>query len=176
MVCSQWIQVLYLIGCHLCNKSICEISFILNIGPFVPVKGTLTASTYQDILDNFLLPNFWNSLGMSPSCFPKWLCTSIQSKVHKDVDEHVWCGGTWLACTESWQQPDRTPLEWRAVTFLLHCTSLCQLNCRGMLLIIIQNLLSAAPQHRRNSSVLQLHSNATYQGWGAQKKKIKKLK
>jgi len=28
------------------------------------------------------------------------------------MDEPVWCGRTWLACTESWPQPDRTPLGW----------------------------------------------------------------
>lgn len=42
---------------------------------------------------------------------PTWLRTVAQSKVHKDVDEWVWCGRTWLACTDSWPQPDRAPFE-----------------------------------------------------------------
>ena len=28
----------------------------IGLGPLVPVKGTLKASAYQDILDNFMLP------------------------------------------------------------------------------------------------------------------------
>ena len=38
----------------------------------------------------------------------KSLNSGAQSKGHKDMDERVWCGRTWL----SWRQPDRTPLGW----------------------------------------------------------------
>ena len=56
--------------------------------------------------------NFVGTVWGWPLPVPTWLCTSAQSKVHKDMDERVWCGWTWLACTESWPQPDRTSLGW----------------------------------------------------------------
>ena len=34
--------------------------------PLVPVKGTLKASAYQDILDNFMLPTLWEEFGDGP--------------------------------------------------------------------------------------------------------------
>ncbi|CAI9600815.1 unnamed protein product, partial [Staurois parvus] len=89
------------IGCHLYNKSIREISLLLNIPwstvsgiitkwkqlgttatlcglqivtttvhrelhEMVPVKGTLKASAYQDILDNFILSTLWEQFGDGP--------------------------------------------------------------------------------------------------------------
>ena len=79
------------------------------LGPLVPVKGTLNALAYQEMLDNSMHhATVWGC----PLPVPTWLCTSAQSKVHKDMDERVWCGWTWLFCTESWPQPDRTPLGW----------------------------------------------------------------
>ena len=47
------------------------------LGPLVPVIGTISCSQLCG-----------NSLGMAPSC------SSAQSKVHKDMDERVWCGRT----------------------------------------------------------------------------------
>ena len=46
-----------------------------------------------------------------PLPVPTWLhqCTK---QVHKHMDERVWCGWTWLVGTQSWPQPDRTPLGW----------------------------------------------------------------
>ncbi len=87
------------------------------LGPLVPVKGTLNALAYQEILDNSMLPTLWEQFGDGPFLSQHdrkgpWLRTSAQSKVHKDMDVRVWCGRTWLACTESWPQPDRTPLGW----------------------------------------------------------------
>ncbi|KAK3523051.1 hypothetical protein QTP86_012670 [Hemibagrus guttatus] len=40
----------------------------VGFGTLVPVKGTLNDSTYQDILDNFMLPTLWEQFGESPSC------------------------------------------------------------------------------------------------------------
>ena len=49
------------------------------LDPLVPVKGTLNALAYQEML------------GMTPSCSNMTLhqCTK---QVHKDMDERVWCG------------------------------------------------------------------------------------
>ena len=63
-------------------------------------------------LRQFHVPNFVEKVCKRPLSVPTWLCPSAQSKVHKDMDEQVWCGRSWLACTESWPQPDRTPLGW----------------------------------------------------------------
>ncbi|KAK3522871.1 hypothetical protein QTP86_005687 [Hemibagrus guttatus] len=41
----------------------------VGLGPFVPVKGTLNASAYQDILDNFMLPTLWEQFGDDPFLF-----------------------------------------------------------------------------------------------------------
>ena len=73
------------------------------LGPLVPVKGTLNASECSQLCGN--------SLGMDPSCsnITVYQCTT---QVHKDMDERICCGWTWLACTESWPQPNRTPLGW----------------------------------------------------------------
>ena len=38
------------------------------LGPLVPVKGTLNASAYEEILDNFMLPTLWKQFGDGPSC------------------------------------------------------------------------------------------------------------
>jgi len=57
-------------------------------------------------------PNFVETVWGWLLPVPTWFRTSAQSKVHKDMDERVWCGRTWLACTESSPQPDRTPLGW----------------------------------------------------------------
>ena len=83
------------------------------LGPFVPVKGTLNASARD--FGQFHAPNFVVTVWGWPLAVPTWLCTSAQSKVHEDVDERVWCGRTWLACTEPWPQPDRIPLGWMRV-------------------------------------------------------------
>ena len=60
----------------------------------------------------FLFPNFVETVWGWPVPVPTWLRTSAQSKVHKDMHERVWCGRTWLACSESWPQPNRTALGW----------------------------------------------------------------
>ncbi|KAK3554531.1 hypothetical protein QTP70_024441, partial [Hemibagrus guttatus] len=39
------------------------------VGPLVPVTGTLNASAYQDILDNFMLPALWEQFGDDPFLF-----------------------------------------------------------------------------------------------------------
>jgi len=45
----------------------CGVVFsVVGFGPLVPVKLTLNASVYQDILDNVLLPTLWEQFGDAP--------------------------------------------------------------------------------------------------------------
>ena len=39
---------------------------LAGLGPLVPVKGTLNASAYKEILDNFMLPTLWKQFGDGP--------------------------------------------------------------------------------------------------------------
>lgn len=56
-----------------------------------------------------MLPTSCEQFGDGPFLFQHGCA---QRKVHKDMNEGVWRRRMWLACTESWPQPDRTPLEW----------------------------------------------------------------
>ena len=106
------------IGCYLCS---CEISSLLNI-PQSTVSGIITSPSSSEMnsecfsiprdFGQFHAPNFVEKVWGLPLPVPTWLRTSAQSKVHKDINEKVWCGRTWLANTESWPQPDRPPLGW----------------------------------------------------------------
>ncbi len=58
-------------------------------------RPNFNASAYQD---KCYVSKFWER----PFSIPAWLCTSPQSKVHKNMVGWVWCGRTWLACTEPW--------------------------------------------------------------------------
>jgi len=42
----------------------------VGLGPLVPVKGTLKGSALQDILDNFMIPNFVGTVWVWPLPVP----------------------------------------------------------------------------------------------------------
>ncbi|KAK3548408.1 hypothetical protein QTP70_012653 [Hemibagrus guttatus] len=55
------------------------------LGPLVPVKGTLNASAYQDILENFMLPTLSEQFGNDPFLF-QHDCTPV----HKARSIKTW--------------------------------------------------------------------------------------
>lgn len=64
------------------------------------------ASAYQE---NFI---FMEQFEDGPFLFQRDRKVVHQSKVHIDMDDRIWCGTTWLACTESKPHPVRTPFRW----------------------------------------------------------------
>ena len=55
------------------------------LGPLVPVKGTLNASAYQEMLDNSMLPTLWEQFGDGPFLF-QHDCASV----HKARSIKTW--------------------------------------------------------------------------------------
>ena len=77
------------------------------LGPLVPVKGTLNASAYQEIVGNFMLPPLWKQFGDDPillqhDCAPVHKARSIKTWMGEFGREEL----DWPA-----QSPDLNPIE-----------------------------------------------------------------
>ena len=101
------------------------------LGPLVPVKGTLNASAYQEMLDNSMLPTLWEQFGDGPflfqhDCAPVYKARSIKTWIREFcVDKLDWPA----------QSPDLNlieylwdELEWRLRASPYHPTSVCDLT------------------------------------------------
>ena len=102
------------------------------LGPLVPVKGTLNASAYQEMLDNSMLPTLWEQFGDGPflfqhDCAPVYKARSIKTRIRVfGVDELDWPA----------QCPDHNRIEhlWGESEQRLRArpsrpTSVCDLTC-----------------------------------------------
>jgi len=79
----------------------------VGLGPFVPVKGTLNALSYQEILDNFMLTNLWEQFGDDSVLFQ-----SDCTPVHKARSIKTWLSEFGVDELYSLaQSPDLNPIE-----------------------------------------------------------------
>ena len=101
------------------------------LGPLVPVKGTLKASAYQHILDNFMLPPLWEQFGdgsflIQHDCTPVHKARSIKTRMSEfGVEELDWpAHSPDLNLVEHlWKK-----LEWRLQARTSHPTSVPDLT------------------------------------------------
>ena len=81
------------------------------LGPLVPVKGTLNASAYQEMLNNSMLPTLWQQFRGGPFLF-QHDCAPDCAPVHKARSINTWMRESgvdeldWPA-----QGPDLNPIE-----------------------------------------------------------------
>ena len=106
---SLWTLLCALVRSHLVEGGLwCGGCFSgVALGPLVPVKGTLEASAYQDILDNFRIPSLWEQLGddlflFQHDCAPVHKARSMKKCMNEfGVEELDWPA----------QSPDLNPIE-----------------------------------------------------------------
>lgn len=95
--------------CENSNSVLFHLGTILRfgLGPLVPVKGTLNAKGYEDILANWALPTLWQQFGEGPllfqhDCGPVHKARSIKTWLDEfGVEELDWPA----------QSPDLNPIE-----------------------------------------------------------------
>ncbi|KAK3511800.1 hypothetical protein QTP70_023175 [Hemibagrus guttatus] len=97
--------------------------------PLVPVKGTLNASAFQDILENFMLPTLWEQFGDDPflfqhDCapvhkarcsFPSLTLLEPSPGIHGDdmgSPEHPGLGSAGSMLQTIYESESRIPAEW----------------------------------------------------------------
>ena len=105
------------------------------LGPLVPVKGTLSSSAYQEMLDNSMLPTLWEQFGDGPFLFQHDCTPEHKSRSKKilmrefGVDELDWRAGQSNSPTDLNQiETLWDGLEWRLRARPSHPTSVCDLT------------------------------------------------
>jgi len=77
------------------------------LGPLVPVRGTLNASAYQEILDNLMHLTWWKQFGDGPFLF-QHDCASV----HKARSIKTWMSQFGVEeLDRPAQSPDLNPIE-----------------------------------------------------------------
>ena len=66
------------------------------LGPLVPVKGTLNASAYLEIVKNFMLPTLWKQFGDGPRLFNFTLVAIHNLRRAARVDQGSALQNAWL--------------------------------------------------------------------------------
>lgn len=80
----------------------------VGFSPLVQMEAAFIPVGKQDIFGQLHAPKF---LGTECKCL-LWLCTSAQSKAHKDMSELIWGGRPWLTYIWSQSQSNKTQLGW----------------------------------------------------------------
>lgn len=59
--------------------------FFRNLGALVPLNGKVSATVYKDILDNCMLPTFWQQFREDPFLFQHNCVPVYKARLHKDM-------------------------------------------------------------------------------------------